>query len=54
MAALYKEYKIKDGSVGGVIKVGHNLGIPKEPKNRHWQEYLRWVEEGNKPDPADD
>ena len=26
------------------------LGIPIDPKNRHYQEYLTWVEEGNTPD----
>ena len=26
------------------------LGIPVDPRNRHYQEYLAWVEEGNTPD----
>ena len=30
-----------------------NLEIPKNESNRHYQEYLAWVAEGNTPDPAD-
>ena len=30
-----------------------NLAIPKNESNRHYQEYLAWVAEGNTPDPAD-
>ena len=26
------------------------LGIPIDPSNRHYQEYLLWLEEGNTPD----
>jgi len=29
------------------------LGIPMTNGNRHYQEYLEWVEKGNTPDPAD-
>ena len=38
---LYKE--------DGVVK----LAIPKDENNRHYQDYLAWVAEGNTPDPAD-
>jgi len=27
--------------------------FPKDENNRHYQEYLTWVAEGNTPDPAD-
>ena len=30
-----------------------NWSIPLEETNRHYQEYLAWVAEGNTPDPAD-
>tara|TARA_B100000212_G_scaffold206095_1_gene155492 strand:- start:94 stop:273 length:180 start_codon:yes stop_codon:yes gene_type:complete len=26
------------------------LGIPIDPRNRHYQEYLLWLDEGNTPD----
>jgi hypothetical protein len=38
---LYKE--------DGVVK----LAIPKYEGNRHYQEYLAWVAEGNTPEEAD-
>tara|TARA_R100000697_G_scaffold8603_1_gene14153 strand:- start:244 stop:423 length:180 start_codon:yes stop_codon:yes gene_type:complete len=27
-----------------------NMSIPKDTSNRHYEEYLLWVEEGNTPD----
>ena len=30
-----------------------NLAIPKNELNRHYQDYLAWVAEGNTADPAD-
>jgi hypothetical protein len=33
---------------GGVL-----YGIPFDPDNVHYQEYLKWVAEGNEPLPAD-
>ena len=30
-----------------------NLAIPKDETNRHYQDYLAWVAEGNTADPAD-
>lgn len=39
---------IGDPSVG---IVGTDLSIPADPNNRHYQEYLAWVDEGNTPLP---
>ena len=30
-----------------------NLAIPKDESNRHYQEFLEWVAQGNTADPAD-
>lgn len=37
---------------GGVIHPDGSF-IPNEPLNRHWQEYLAWLDEDNTPLPAD-
>ena len=34
--------------IGGVT-----MSVPLDPANRHYQEYLKWVAEGNQPLPAD-
>lgn len=31
-----------------------NLGIPTDPANTSYQEYLQWLAEGNEPLPADE
>lgn len=43
-------YKLTDT---GVFKKDENLFIPNDPLNRHWQEYQKWLSEGNTPDPKD-
>lgn len=35
-----------------VLRVADGAFIPFDPANRDYQEYLQWVEAGNKPDPA--
>ena len=37
-----------------IERVNDNLFFPKDPKNRHYQEYLAWLAEGNEPLPADE
>ena len=36
-----------------IERVHDNLFFPKDPENRHYQEYLAWLAEGNEPLPAD-
>ena len=43
-------YKIQGDSI---TIIGQNIGIPKDPDNRHYREYLEWLAEGNTPEPAD-
>lgn len=38
---------------GGIIKLDENMFIPEDNRNRHYQEYLAWLAEGNEPLPAD-
>lgn len=52
----YKLLKsIFTGEINGVRyeEDGVLYGIPFDPDNVHYQEYLNWLEAGNKPLPAD-
>lgn len=40
-------------SITLTINSGRKQSIPFDPANTEYQEYLKWVEEGNTPDPAD-
>ena len=51
------QYKLQKGSFGDVVAVtiiGQNISIPLDPANTDYQEYLRWVAEGNTPEPAEE
>ena len=44
------------GSIVEIIELtinGVKWGVPKDPANVHYQQYLEWVAEGNTPEPAD-
>jgi hypothetical protein len=43
-------YKLLEG--GGVQDTVDGGSIPPTEENRHWRKYLRWLDEGNMPDPA--
>ena len=53
-----KYKKIKDSNYVLLLESlelpDEEVGIPDDPANRHYEEYLAWVAEGNTPDPADD
>jgi hypothetical protein len=51
---MYKEYKTQGGVVGGVFRLSDMAAIPADPNNRDYAEYLRWLEAGNQPLPADE
>ena len=51
-----KQYKIQKNSFGivnSVTIINQNISIPFDLANTDYQEYLKWLEEGNTPLPAD-
>jgi hypothetical protein len=50
---MYKEIKIK-GELVGIQRMSDNAGIPLSNDNTDYQAYLKWLDEGNTPLPADE
>ena len=48
----YKLQKI-DNKVCSVLLIDENKTIPFDPANTDYQAYLKWLEEGNTPEPAE-
>ena len=47
---------IKDSitnNINSVFRISDNSCIPFDPDNTDYQAYLKWVAEGNTPDPAE-
>lgn len=53
MYKLIKPLPLKTESTM-VLRIENNTSIPFEPANSDYQEYLKWLSEGNTPLPADE
>jgi len=42
------------GDFGGVRRLSDGASIPADPDNTDYQQYLKWLEEGNVPTPAEE
>ena len=51
---MYKLYKNMYGEIQSVRYIEKEISIPFDPANTDYQEYLKWVEAGNTPEPADE
>ncbi len=51
---MYKLLKDMHGNVNSVLLVERRASIPFDPANTDYQAYLRWLEEGNTPLPAEE
>ena len=52
----YKLFKDRSGNNVGVVAISevNTVAIPFDPANTDYQEYLKWLAEGNTPEPADE
>jgi hypothetical protein len=50
---MYKLYKF-NGEVVSINRLSDGSSIPVNLENKDYQEYLKWVAEGNTPEPADE
>lgn len=50
---MYKLLKDQNGQINSVLLVEQRASIPFDPANTDYQAYLKWLAEGNTPEPAD-
>ena len=51
---MYKLIKDTAGNINMVQRLSDKASIPPAPSLPEYQEYLKWLAEGNTPEPADE
>jgi hypothetical protein len=51
---MYKLTPLHQGQQVSVQRITDGAFIPFDPANTDYQAYLKWLEEGNVPEPADE
>jgi hypothetical protein len=51
---MYQLISDDNGTTFGIKRLSDNAGIPLNPANIDYQQYLKWLAEGNEPLPADE
>jgi len=51
---MYKLIPNNSEPVKSIKRLSDNVFIPFDPANTDYQEYLKWLDEGNTPEPADE
>jgi hypothetical protein len=52
---MYQTVKTPSGELASTVKrLTDNAFIPLSPDNTDYQQYLKWLSEGNTPTPADE
>jgi hypothetical protein len=49
-----KSYFTNEIDTQQVLRIADNATIPFDPDNTDYQAYLKWLAEGNTPEPADE
>jgi hypothetical protein len=51
---MYKLLNDRFGNAGGVVRLSDMASIPFAQDNTDYQAYLKWLAEGNTPEPAEE
>jgi hypothetical protein len=51
---MYKLHNNWKNEVVSIKRLSDGASIPLDPANTDYQEYLRWLEAGNTPEPAEE